>query len=95
MSVFGASVAQSIAGLNQARQTSAANRKARADAPGPRPRDSDELILDVHTVQAPDAIKSAKGNADEETNEDRQGHDHYQPVKRAVDPKRPRLDVSG
>jgi hypothetical protein len=95
MSVFGTSIAQSVAGLAQAQRTNAQNAKRdRTERAGSKPREADELILDVQTAQSPDAVKSAKGNGDEETNEDRQGHDHYQPVKKQPAPERPRLDLS-
>lgn len=73
MSVFGTTAAQSVGGLNQAEKTVARENEKKREATGARPKDKDSVDL----AQSIDALRTLKGNDQEETHEDRQEHDHY------------------
>lgn len=94
MSILGTPSVQHAAGLTQAEAANARNAEAKkpARAPDRVRRGLDEV--DVSTAQAADAVRSLKGNADEETADDRQEQDHYLPQRDGKAPARPRLDVS-
>jgi hypothetical protein len=101
MSVFGSSpilpstAAQSLAGLNQAERANKQNSDAKKTTkPDGRKRAADAVEIDVQSAQSSDAIRNLTANGDEETTEERQEQDHYDPHK---DPaaKAPRLDVQG
>lgn len=95
VSTFGTNPAQGIAGLGHAQraQAAAADRKERIK-PAARRTTGDQLDLSLDATQAADAIRSLKGNADEETREDRQEH---LPGPKTPSPRQPpqRLDLNG
>jgi hypothetical protein len=95
MSVFGPAIAQSVAGLSQAEHVVARDKdRKKATQPDGKKRDSDAVEINVETALAADAVRNMKGNADEETAEDRAEHDHYQTASQKK-AERPRLDVQG
>jgi hypothetical protein len=80
MSTFGTSIAQSVAGAPQAERLALRESEKKTPAkPFRLRRGQDELDLEVETAQATDAVRNLKGNAQEETDEDRTGQDHYRP----------------
>jgi hypothetical protein len=97
MSLLGTSIAQSVAGITQAERVSVRDAdKKRTGKPDRVKRGTDEV--EVETSQATDAVRNLKGNADEETEDDRQQKDHYRP--QGVEPAegieaRPHIDVEG
>jgi hypothetical protein len=102
MSVFGTgnptsavspSAAQSLAGMSQAERVNSAGKKT-VKPDGTR-RGADQVEIDVEAAQASDAVRNLKPNGDEETEDDRQEQDHYQPQHEAEKKKQPRLDVQG
>lgn len=95
MGVFGTNLGQSIAGLNQAERAAArdqqakktdkvANRRTRPDQP-------DEVVVSVENVEA---VRSLKGNTEEETREDRQQKPGYQQTPKPDEPPR-HIDLQG
>lgn len=81
MSMFGPSVAQSVAGLNQAERSAAAKlregeRKRPRDVKGKKPGEpgSDEVVLEAQAIEAARSIKS---NDQEEAREDHVEHAWY------------------
>ncbi|HPO92613.1 MAG TPA: hypothetical protein PL072_03990 [Phycisphaerales bacterium] len=96
MSLFGTPIVQSAAGTSAAERVSLreAERK-RAQKAEPSRRSGDEV--EIHSSQAEDAIRNLKGNAEEETQDDRQEQDHYQPPAPPTDeqPERRHIDVQG
>lgn len=101
MSVFGSSPippisAQTLAGLNQADRANRSNAESKKTIkPDGRKRAADAVEIDVQSAQAADAVRNLTANGDEETTEDRQEQDHYDPHKEPEKPKVPRLDVQG
>lgn len=95
MSLFGTPSVHHAAGLTQAERVNARSAEAKKPARPPERlrRALDEVDLD--SAQAADAVRTLKGNSDEETADDRQERDHYQPPAKAKAPERPRLDVQG
>lgn len=76
MSIFGPNLAQSVAGLGAAERTQASKLKQQEtkrpkETRKPGQPDADEVVLNV---QAVDAVRDLKENADEEANEDHQEH---------------------
>lgn len=95
MSMLGPTGAVHAAGLNQAEKLNArAAEVKKTGTPEERKRVQDEV--DVSAVQAADAVRNLKSNADEETADDRQQQDHYRPQKED-DKKtvRKHLDIQG
>lgn len=89
MTSFGPSVTQSVAGVQQAAahrlqgvEKERAHEKARD-----RARQRDRIDVDVDRVEIADAVRSLKGNAEEETREDRESHAPVpeRPVARHID----------
>ena len=78
--MFGPSIAQSVAGLNQAERTSSAKlreaerKRPRDVKPRPGEPDGDEVVVDT---QALDAVRSIKSNDQEEAHEDHVEHSWY------------------
>lgn len=97
MSIFSTSGAQALGGRVQADK--AATRDAAARKPGSAKvtpaRAEDELDLSVENTMTAGAIRNLKGNADEETHDDREQQDHYLPQHAQDNPAKPRLDVEG
>lgn len=58
-------------------------------------RGEDELDLSIENTMTAGAVRSLKGNGDEETHDDREQQDHYQPQHAAELNTKPRLDVKG
>ncbi len=78
MSIIGTNTAQSVAGLGQAeRIVTRDNAKKDADKASVRRAVKDELDLVVSNTQSADAVRSLKGNKEEETREDKQEHPGY------------------
>ncbi len=95
MSVFGTPSVQHLAGLNQAERANARRAEPAKNAkPDARRRPGDEVDIDVQSTQSAGAVAKLGGNADEQTAEDRQSHDHYQSKPDSGQP-RPSLDVQG
>ncbi|CAG1005324.1 hypothetical protein PHYC_03219 [Phycisphaerales bacterium] len=96
MPVIGTNIAASVAGVTSAERAAGkpAPRKEPAKGPGRRPS-SDELIVSADAAEAPEGIRSLKGNDQEEAHEDRDQHETYTPGGRPKDAPRPRLDVAG
>jgi hypothetical protein len=79
MNILGPTLAQSLAGSTQAERV-AAQDKVKPEGPrSRRARGPDQLDLEAQGVEAPEAIRSAKGNDQEEGREDRREHAAYQP----------------
>jgi hypothetical protein len=78
MSVAGTSIGASVAGLNQT-ERAATHDKAAKDAAKTkdRARAKDQVDLQLSETEIDDAVRSLKGNGDEETREDRQEHGGY------------------
>lgn len=95
MQVPGANLASSIVGAADAKSRDAAA-KLRAKRQAPRPEAGrpygDEAI--VHT-EASDAVRSMKGNDQEEAREDREEHAGYNPHAGDQPRPRPTLDLEG
>jgi hypothetical protein len=92
MSIFGPGTPASVQPVSGVKPT---ERKAR---PGGKPsqpesvnRGSDEV--EVSGAMSSDAVRNLKSNGQEETIDDRQQQDNYQPQKKAE--PRPSLDVKG
>lgn len=97
VSIFGASAAQSITSRVQGERNSAreAERKKAASEGKGTSRAADEVDLTVENTVTSGAVRSLKGNADEETHDDREQQDHYLPQHAEAEKARPRLDVQG
>lgn len=96
MSVFSSSAAQSIANRVQGDKVAARSNEKKAKPNGPTPgRGEDELDLSVENALTGGAVRNLKGNADEETHDDRAQQDHYTPPKDAQEPRRAHIDVQG
>lgn len=99
MSLFGTPIVQSVAGAAHAERVAArdADRK-KGVAPGTAKRGQDEV--EINSTQAEDGVRSLKGNADEETRDDREEQDHYRPQHaddgdQAHPPRPKHIDVQG
>ncbi len=95
MDPISTSIASSVAGAKQSENAQARESK-RAESPSKRFRQLlDNVELTVEETEQADAVRSAKGNADEESHEDRQEHGHYdaQGLMRPTDPGT--LDLNG
>lgn len=86
MSMSGANPAQAIAGLGAAQRATLAAREIRPKPPAKAPAGHDEA---PDSVELSGAVRSNKGNADEESHEDRQEHPPYEREKK------PGIDVEG
>lgn len=96
MSVLGPAIVQSVAGLSQAEQVAVRDKDRKKTAePDRKRRPEDAVDIDVDSVQTTEAVRNLKGNADEETAEDRTEQDHYRAQQRKPKPPAPRLDVQG
>ncbi len=83
----------SVAGLGQAeRVVSKETAKKDIDKAAGRRAVRDEVDLIVSDVDSADAIRSLKGNTDEETREDKQEHPAYVKTP-AAGPAQPSIDV--
>lgn len=92
MSIIPTNTAQSVAGLGQAeRMVTKETAKKDADKAAGRRAIRDEVDLVVVNTESADAVRSLKGNTEEETREDKQEHPAYS-KKKAVE-ETPRLDV--
>lgn len=81
MTAFGPSVAQSVAGVQQAATARLrANEKEKAsERVRDKARKSDEVELSVDQVELAEAVRNLKKNADEEAHEDREQRVLYKP----------------
>ncbi|MBM4108061.1 MAG: hypothetical protein FJ255_04525 [Phycisphaerae bacterium] len=96
MSILGPSLAQSLAGSAQA-ERAAVQEKVKLGRQDPRrARGPDQLDLEAEGVETPEAIRSAKGNDQEEGREDRRQHAAYQPGPQTPSPATgANVDVEG
>lgn len=69
--------------------------RKKATEPERKRRPEDAVDIDVDSVQTTEAVRNLKGNADEETAEDRTEQDHYRAQQRKLRAQMPRLDVQG
>lgn len=93
MSILPSNSVQSIAGLGQAeRIVSKDIAKKDADKSAGRRRVRDEVDLVVVNTESTDAVRSLKGNTDEETREDKQEHPAYA-AKKPDEDHPPSIDV--
>ncbi len=93
MSILPSNIAQAIAGLGQAeRIVSKDIAKKDTDKATGRRVIRDEVDLVVVNTESADAVRSLKGNTEEETREDRQEHPGYT-AKPATDDAAPSIDV--
>jgi hypothetical protein len=91
--IAGTSMAQSIAGLNQAERAVASDRKPRAGRAKPlREALKDDVVVDTESVEA---VKNLADNSKEEAHDDHQRHPLYDPHARPHDEERHRIDVEG
>ncbi|NUQ51209.1 MAG: hypothetical protein HUU19_00770 [Phycisphaerales bacterium] len=91
--IAGTSMAQSIAGLNQAERTVAADRKPRAESTKPlREQLRDDVVVNTEGVEA---VKNLADNSKEEAHDDHQRHPLYDPHAKPHDEERHRIDVEG
>lgn len=95
MSSIGTNIAQSVAGAQGAERVQArANEKKEAERTRRQRALADQAILDVDAVERANAERDLKGNADEETRDDRTASGHY--TRSGVDRKKPpHIDVEG
>ncbi|HRJ49059.1 MAG: hypothetical protein KF787_07170 [Phycisphaeraceae bacterium] len=78
MSILPTNAAQTIAGVGQAERIATRDiAKKDADKALGRKAVRDEIDLVVVNVESPEAIRSLKGNSEEETREDKQEHPGY------------------
>jgi hypothetical protein len=94
MSIFGSSVAQSIAGSSQAERSQVQEKRAETNrASESRARRKDEVVVKTEAVEA---ARRLAGNDQEEAHEDRQSHSQYTPGGNAA-PERgeAKLDLEG
>lgn len=96
MSILGPSLAQSLAGSAQA-ERAAVREQAKPVVRDPkRVRGQDQLDLEPERVESAEAVRSPKGNDQEETREDRREHASYQPGGLTpTDEPGARIDVEG
>jgi len=96
MDPIGQNIASSASAAKQAERNQSTRARRVEDARQPK-RAEDEAEIQVDQVEAPEAVRSLKGNADEESHEDRLEHgvlERYdQSGKAAEDEEPPRLDV--
>lgn len=86
MSVSGTNPAQAIAGLGAAQRAALAARDPRPKPAAKPPTGHDEA---ADSIELSGAVRSNKGNGDEESHEDRQEHPPYEREKK------PGIDVEG
>ncbi len=83
------------AGLPGADASRARSAERKREAERPRiKRGEDEIIVSATNVELDDPVRSAKGNSEEETREDRHEHPTYSDGKDQPRP-RPRIDLKG
>lgn len=92
-SIAGTSLAQSLAGLNQAERSVAADRKPRNE-PVKSAREvlKDDVVLNTESAEA---VRSLADNAQEEAHDDHQRHPLYDPHAKPQDPEQHSLDIEG
>jgi hypothetical protein len=104
MSVFSAASAQAIQNRLSADRAAArpAERRAApsATSAGGGLREGDALDISIDTSVTTDAVRGNSGNADEQTREDRQQNDGYNPLlarsgKKRPDGERKHIDLQG
>lgn len=96
MSILGPSLAQSLAGSAQAERAAVQDKVKPGRQDPRRMRGPDQLDLEPESVEAPEAVRSAKGNDQEEGREDRREHAAYQPGGQAATPATgSNVDVEG
>lgn len=97
MSIFSASSAEAVTNRVKADQAARASTARRVVRPAQATaRAEDELLLSVEDGANVSTTRSLKGNADQETADDREQQDHYNtPHNPPTPPERPRLDVEG
>lgn len=96
MDPIGLPIASSVAGAAQSERDSVREkRKAEAESSRRLRRDADGADLSLHGVESAEAVRSAKGNDQEEAHEDRQEHAWYAPDGSVEHARRPRLDLEG
>ncbi len=86
MSVSGTNPAQALAGLSAAQRATLTARDSKAKPAAKAPAGHDEA---ADSVELSGAVRSNKGNGDEESHEDRQEHPPYEREKK------PGLDIKG
>lgn len=79
MTIVGPTLAHSLAGSAQAERAATQDKVRPEGARSRRARGPDQLDLEPQAVESPQAIRSAKGNDQEEAREDRREHAAYQP----------------
>lgn len=96
MSIFGPSIASSVAGAPQA-ERSAVFRTAKEDRERSRSRKlaEDRTDAPVDQVELTDAVRDLKDNSQEETHEDRKEHASYRSDGQFHHDSTPRLDIEG
>lgn len=96
MDPVGLPIASSLAGAAQSeRESVREKRRAEAETNRRIRRDADGADLSVNGVESAEAVRSAKGNDQEEAHEDRQEHAWYAPDGSLSRASRRRLDLEG
>ena len=99
MSIFGAANAPVV--NQQIQQAAKAAREGERKRPGAAApgavRGEDEVDLELTGSAGDEAVRSLKGNSDQETADDREQQDHYTapPESDKDKPKRPSIDLQG
>lgn len=91
MSVFGTSAGQSIAGMTNAERIAARDQVRPVDRPRESRRVADRPDAEVDSVELDQAVRSLKGNDQQESQDDRREGEGSMPQPGA---KPPRLDLS-
>lgn len=96
MPIIGTNLAASAAGAPGA-ERAASRRPERAETTRSRARrpDKDEVIVGASAVDAPEAVRSLKGNDQEETREDREEHAAYTSRGKVASRGPSKLDLAG
>ncbi|MCC6971352.1 MAG: hypothetical protein IT434_14150 [Phycisphaerales bacterium] len=91
--IAGTSMAQSIAGLNQAERTVATDRKPRTESTKPlREQLKDDVVVNTESVEA---VRNLADNSKEEAHDDHQRHPLYDPHAKPHDEEHHQIDVEG
>ena len=92
---IGSSINQSIAGAEAAERAAAKDAVKRKGPQGPARTTKDEVTLTGLNATGPEAARALKGNADEETKQDRREHPAYQKDGKGKSKRPPSLDLKG
>lgn len=93
MSTIGTSLAGSVAGAAQAERAEVEAARKREQLRSPRearPRQQDEVVVDVEAVEA---VRDLKGNDQEESETDRHSRPRYDTDATPTSQERPHIDV--